>query len=127
MARQTNIHNTRFLFLVELILGSCSAWHQTQTDAHTHTRGHTHAQRARLTPRESLLSFCLFSFFPSLPSECLTPAAHREIRRSVCLLRPAVLFARRRLFHGDGECSTFCSALYLIERLLTCMDVLHAS
>lgn len=63
MARQTNIHNTRFLFLVELILGSCSAWHQTQT----HTRGHTHAQRARLTPRESLLSFFPFFFLPFLP------------------------------------------------------------
>jgi len=106
MARQTNIHNTRFLFLVALILGSCSAWHQTQTDTHTHThtRGHTHAQRARLTPRESLLSFCLsFFFLSSLPSRAsvwLQPCTERFAAAEVCVC------SDQRLCLRGGGCFT---------------------
>lgn len=66
MARQTNIHNTRFLFLVELILGSCSAWHQTQTDAHTHTWTHACSKSPSYTPREPSF-FLSFFFLPFLP------------------------------------------------------------
>jgi len=89
MARQTNIHNTRFLFLVALILGSCSAWHQTQTDTHTHTHTHVNTRMLKepvLHPARAffLSVFLSFFFLPFLPERvCDSSRAQRDSLKCV--------------------------------------------
>jgi len=83
MARQTNIHNTRFLFLVALILGSCSAWHLTQTDTHVDTRM---LKEPVLHPARAffLSVFLSFFFLPFLPERvCDSSRAQRDSLKCV--------------------------------------------